>query len=204
MLKSGALRYSCIRIRIIRWCAPNRPLVVWPTGPKQPTPQLHLHACSLLRGGARMEMAQSGSICIFGSKAFSPEFKVCESFDLKIGPGSNFYADGFDFYAAHLHVSIDLHASIPSRTRLVSYAHGFSSYVRDFPIYGHGIFSYAVGCSPYAWLILMRTWFFLAPPFPPQPGFPYAHLLQPAPLLPPAFLICLSNKTEHSIYQNAT
>ena len=27
-------------------------------------------------------------------------------------------------------------AYIPSRTRLVSYAHGFSSYARDFPIYG--------------------------------------------------------------------
>ena len=51
-------------------------------------------------------------------------------------------------------------------------------------------------------LILMRTWLFLMlPPLPPGPpllrpspqnlAFPYAHLLQPAPPLPPAFPICL-------------
>ena len=50
-----------------------------------------------------------------------------------------------------------------------------------------------------SWLILMRTWLFLMlPPGPPllRPSpqnlaFPHAHLLQPAPPLPPAFLICL-------------
>ena len=54
-----------------------------------------------------------------------------------------------------------------------------------------------------SWLLLMRTWLFLMPPPLPPPGppllrpspqnlaFPYAHLLQPAPPFPPAFLICL-------------
>ena len=47
------------------------------------------------------------------------------------------------FCAARLHVSIDLHASIPSPTRLLSYAHGFSSYARGFSIYAIGFCAYA-------------------------------------------------------------
>ena len=44
----------------MRGCVPNRPLVVWPAGPKQPTPNsISLRAPR--RGGARMEMAQSVS-----------------------------------------------------------------------------------------------------------------------------------------------
>ena len=103
-------------------------------------------------------------------------------------------------------MSIDLHASIPSRTRLVSYPHGFFSYARDFPIHGHGIFSYAVGCSPYANLAFLyappRSP--PAPPF-PKPGFslcsPVAACATIAPSLPH---LPISNETEHSMYQNAT
>ena len=65
-----------------------------------------------------------------------------------------------------------------------------------------------------SWLILMRTWLFLmllpSPPSPPCPpvlrpspqnlAFPYAHLLQPAPPLPPAFLICLHLKKQNIAY----
>ena len=44
----------------MRGCVPSRPLVVWPAGPKQPTPNsISLRAPR--RGGARMEMAQSVS-----------------------------------------------------------------------------------------------------------------------------------------------
>ena len=44
----------------MRVCVPSRPLVVWPAGPKQPTPNsITLRAPR--RGGARMEMAQSVS-----------------------------------------------------------------------------------------------------------------------------------------------
>ena len=49
----------------------------------------------------------------------------------------------FYSYAAHLHVSIDLHASVPSPTGLFSYAHGFSSYARGFSIYAIGFCFYA-------------------------------------------------------------
>ena len=44
----------------MRGCVPSRPLVVWPAGPKQPTPNsISLRAPR--RGGAHMEMAQSVS-----------------------------------------------------------------------------------------------------------------------------------------------
>ena len=58
MFKPGALNQSkapsweiqLYKSSDYRWCAPNRPLGVWPTGPKQPTPQLHLYTCSLWQG----------------------------------------------------------------------------------------------------------------------------------------------------------
>ena len=57
---------------------------------------------------------------------------------------------GFNFHAAHLHVFIDLHASILLPTRLFSYAHGFSSYARGFSIYAIGFCFYANLASFYS------------------------------------------------------